>query len=421
MIHVRGSPSPAPLLPRRFGQAGELKNRAMRICLDCTPLLGPSAGVKTYLWYLNRHLRSLPGAQQVLSFPLPLNGRSFLNQGSQLNHEGSVFGPHATTAYSVLARSFSLERSPLPSLLGTWVDVFHASNLARHPPSNTCLTATMFDATCWRMPEMHTSATVRNEMVFAERILQHARGVIAISESTRRDAVEYLGLDPDRVVTIYPGVADAYFESIEPETLSGLRRKYRLPERYILFVGTIEPRKNVDRLLDAYLQLPAPLRDEVPLLLAGMEGWASELTIARLRSLSPQVRYLGYVPELELHALTAGAEVLAYPSLYEGFGLPVAQAMAAGVPVITSPCGALAEVTGGAALLVDPLSPGEIAAALARILTSASLRQELTRRGRNRAQRFRWQVSAPRVLNFFEEVAGKGLPAGMAASLTTSA
>jgi len=140
--------------------------------------------------------------------------------------------------------------------------------------------------------------------------------------------------------------------------------------------------------------------------LAGMEGWAGSQTLARVKTPSRNIRYLGYVSEEDLPALTAGAAVLAYPSLGEGFGLPAAQAMASGVPVVTSGIGALREVAGDAALLVDPLSTGEIEDASQKILTSPSLRDELSARGRARAQRFRWHDCAAKTWDFFEQVHG---------------
>jgi alpha-1,3-rhamnosyl/mannosyltransferase len=171
----------------------------------------------------------------------------------------------------------------------------------------------------------------------------------------------------------------------------------------VLCVGTVEPRKNIDTLLDAWRQLSPELRREFDLVIAGPEGWQSEGTLARIRA---EATWLGYVPESELPGLTAGATVLAYPSLYEGFGFPVAQAMAARVAVLTSNNSCLPEVTAGGALLVDPRSPGEIAGGLTRLLTSESERARLALRGRQRAEQYRWEECAVKTLTFFRRVAG---------------
>jgi alpha-1,3-rhamnosyl/mannosyltransferase len=163
----------------------------------------------------------------------------------------------------------------------------------------------------------------------------------------------------------------------------------------------------LDRLLDAWQTLPASVREQFDLVIAGPEGWQSAGTLARLRVPAQGVRYLAYVPEPDLPGITAGATIFVYPSLYEGFGFPVAQAMAAGVPVITSDLSSLPEVTGGAAALIDPHSPAELRAALDRLLTSPATREQLAIAGRIQAQRFRWDLCASRSLQFFERLMGR--------------
>ena len=184
---------------------------------------------------------------------------------------------------------------------------------------------------------------------------------------------------------------DAYFDASPTRT-----------ERpYVLYVGTIEPRKNLGALLDAWGSLAPELREEYKLMIAGPAGWKSEEILARIQS---EAHYLGYVPEAAMPSLFASATAFIYPSLYEGFGFPVAQAMAAGVPVITSNVSALPEVTGDAAVLVDPLSVSEIATALTRVLESNSLRTDLAARGRRRAERYRWEACAQKSLDFFRSI-----------------
>jgi alpha-1,3-rhamnosyl/mannosyltransferase len=174
-------------------------------------------------------------------------------------------------------------------------------------------------------------------------------------------------------------------------------------------VGTIEPRKNVDLLLDAYSDLASSIAGGFDLVIAGSQGWASEATMGRLKSSPPNVRYLGYVPERDLPALFAGASAFVYPSLYEGFGFPVAQAMAAGVPVITSRVSSLPEVTGGAAVLIDPRSRVELRNAIESLLTSPSQMAALSESGRAQARRFAWPDVAAQSLDFFRSVvAGSG-------------
>jgi glycosyltransferase involved in cell wall biosynthesis len=356
----------------------------MRILIDATPVLLRSVGIKTYLYHWIQHLCQQAGNEQILTFPR-------LDKLAPLNHERSILTPAQT--FPKLARLHLANFSPT---LAAWVtpktDVFHVSNQIRNPPKNTKLTATIYDLTCRLMPELHTAANIRADESLAKNILQKAEALIAISESTRADAIRLLGLDPQRVRVIYPGVPEVYFGA-QP----------RPAERpYVLYVGTIEPRKNIDTLLDAWQGFR--LRNDFDLMIVGSSGWGSEKTMGRLASRPQGVRYLGYVPEDELPGLTAGATAFLYPSLYEGFGFPVAQAMAAGVPVITSNTSCLPEIAGDGALFVDPRSPAEIQAALEKLLTSQSLRDRLRTAGSDRAGRYRWDACARQSLEFFRRL-----------------
>jgi alpha-1,3-rhamnosyl/mannosyltransferase len=178
-----------------------------------------------------------------------------------------------------------------------------------------------------------------------------------------------------------------------------------LSKPYALYVGSIEPRKNLGILLDAWLDLARDIREEFEFVVAGPWGWGDRSVYDRLQSGIPGVRYLGYVPEADLPALTATATIFAYVSLYEGFGLPVGQAMAAGVPVLTSNVSSLPEVVGDACLMADPRSREEIRAALERLLLAPSLRSQLSELGRRRACQFTWAECAQRSWKFFERVA----------------
>jgi glycosyltransferase involved in cell wall biosynthesis len=274
-------------------------------------------------------------------------------------------------------------------------DVFHVSNQIRFPPKDVKLTATIYDMTCRLMPELHTAANIRADESLAKNVLGRADRLIAISENTKADAVRLAGLNAERIDVIYPGVPEVYFGA-----------QARPSERpYVLYVGTIEPRKNVDTLLDAWRGFR--FQGDFDLVIAGASGWAAEKTLARLASRPGGVRYLGYVAEDELPGLMAGASAFIYPSLYEGFGFPVAQAMAAGVPVITSNTSCLPEVAGEGALLVDPRSAEEINAAMEKLVTSPDLRQKLRTAGVARAQsEYRWEICARKSLEFFRRAAG---------------
>jgi alpha-1,3-rhamnosyl/mannosyltransferase len=358
----------------------------MRILIDATPLLLRSAGVKTYTYHWIQHLFEEARNEQILTFPK-------IDRLAALNHERSMVSP-ARTFYQ-LGMLYVANRTPLPLLDWTIprVDVFHASNQVRNPPKKARLTATIYDLTCRLMPELHTAENIRADQSLVENLISRADGLIAISENSRQDALRLLKLAPERVRAIYPGVADVYF---------GARAK-PAERPYVLYVGAIEPRKNVDTLLDAWEG--SNLQRDFDLVIAGASGWASEKTMARLAARPAGLRYAGYVPEDELPGLTAGAAAFVFPSLYEGFGLPVAQAMAAGVPVITSNTSCLPEIAGDGAVLVDPRSASELRSAMGRVLATPSLAERLREAGKARAERYRWKNCAQESLEFFRKLA----------------
>ena len=366
------------------------------VCVDAVPLLVPSAGVKSYLYYWISSLQSVIGNRLTL-FP-------FLSGLEPLNHRKSMCGYVGTQTRLAYLHYLNGRESARPDRLFSGTDIFHATKLL-HPPKKRRITATLHDATCWVLPQVHTAANVSADKRFCAEVLQHADGLIAVSDHTRVDAIRSMRLNPDRIEVIYPGVPDAYFQSTS-ENAAAARRKFGLERDYILFVGTIEPRKNLDLLLDSYAALPASLKEEFELVIAGFPGWANEEQLSRLAANPPGVRYLGYVPEFWMPGLFAGATIFAFPSLYEGFGFPLAQALATGVPTITSHVSALPEVAGDAAEFIDPSSPAELANALFKLLTSPGLRARLANAGRKRAERYRWDRCAIQTIRYFERILG---------------
>jgi glycosyltransferase involved in cell wall biosynthesis len=370
----------------------------MKIVVDATPLLLRSAGVKTYTYNWLRYMRRFSGEDTVLAWP-------YLDVGEKYSHEKSIVGRWGTLARLALLQSANYSALPLLDWLGPRADVFHASNQLRNPPRRCRLTATLYDMTCWLVPETHHPRNVRGSLLFAERVMRRADGLIAISESTRNDAVRILGFPAAKIEVIYPGIEETYFEAT-PDDARRAAAKYGLSKPYVLFVGTVEPRKNIDALLDGWKLLAPALREEFDLVAAGPSGWGDTRTLKRLRAGDAGVKYLGYVPEQDLPGITAGAAVFVYPSLYEGFGLPLGQAMAAGVPAVTSKVSSMPEVVGDAGMLVDPRSPAEIRGALGRLLESRDLREALASRARSRARQYRWEVCARQSLEYFHKLAG---------------
>lgn len=232
---------------------------------------------------------------------------------------------------------------------------------------------------------------------------RRASRIIAISASTKRDIVGLLGVAEDKVDVIPCGVDEDFRTVDRQEQLEELRKKRRLPPRMLLFVGTIEPRKNLTTLLRSYVLLRERIQPP-PLVIAGAKGWQHEAVFSLVQELGLQDELLfpGFIPRDELPLWYNAADLFVYPSLYEGFGLPPLEAMACGTPVVTSNTSSLPEVVGDSGLLVDPTNAEEIALAMERLLRDSTLRDELTSKGLKRARAFTWHRTARETVEVYD-------------------
>jgi alpha-1,3-rhamnosyl/mannosyltransferase len=264
--------------------------------------------------------------------------------------------------------------------------------------------ATVHDLSHLRYPQFHPESRL-SELGRLPDSLRRARRVATVSEFSRRELASFFSLDPADIDVVPPAVSPA-FRPREPAELAEVRSEFGLPPQFLLYAGTIEPRKNLPRLLQAFCSLPLSLQEEFPLVLAGGEGWHPEGFEEAIAALDTRhVIRLGYVPGSRLGELFSAATALAYPSLYEGFGMPVLEAMASGTPVLTANAASMPEVAGGAALLVDPLSPDDIAAGLRRLLEGPALRARMAARGLEVAAGHSWSRSADRLVSALARVA----------------
>lgn len=312
------------------------------------------------------------------------------------------------SALPPLGPNFSLRSLPLPRL---WTHARLGPALIRerpgllfvpahvipllHPPS----VVTIHDLGYLTFPEAHP-ARRRLELDLTTRwSLRAARHVIAISQATKADLVHHYGAEPERISVIHHGLSPAFRPPADHAQVAAVRAHHGLSEPYFLYVGTIQPRKNLAGLIEAFARaLPRLDQGEaLPLLaLAGREGWLSTAIRRRADELGigERVRFLGYLPDQELPALLSAALAFVFPSFYEGFGMPVLEAMACGAPVLTANSTALPEVAGDAALLVAPSDRDAIAAGLIRLANEPALRAELRTRGLARAAQFTWERCA---------------------------
>ena len=270
--------------------------------------------------------------------------------------------------------------------------IYHSPNFFLPPFAGRSVT-TVHDLSHHIHPEFHPHARIDYMRRMLPDSLARASHVITVSESARQDLIKHFGHPPDRVTAIPLGV-DPIFRPHSSAQLAPLMARLGLQTQgYSLYVGTIEPRKNLDRLLDAYESLPSALRKRYPLVMAGSPGWRSEHTHARMAQAASAgwLHYLRYVAQADLPALYAGARLFVYPSLYEGFGLPVLEAMASGVPVVTSSVSSLPEVVGSIALSIAPEDTDALVAALQQGLQDDAWRSAAMAAGPQRAARFTWE------------------------------
>jgi len=292
---------------------------------------------------------------------------------------------------------------PMDYLVGGSLDLVHSPHPLIVPGKKARHIVTIHDLFFLKQPEM-TEAEIRRDYVPLVRDhVRRADGVICVSEYTASEARLLLEVAPERIRVIPNGVDPAYRMPISGEEVDAVLARRRLPRGGILYVGTEEKRKNLVNLAMAYMGLSRRRQRLPPLVLVGPgSGWAQGGSIV-----GPQILSTGYLETREIRALMAASSLLVLPSLEEGFGLPVAEAMASGLPVVCSRGSALEEIAGRAATLVDPLNTKSIADGIERVLDDPALAEEQRRKGIEESRKFDWEVTAERTLEFYREVMGR--------------
>lgn len=303
----------------------------------------------------------------------------------------------------LLNAGFACLGRPLIEDLAGGADLVYLPNL-NFVATKKPLIVTVHDLSFARFPEFFSAKQrLWHAAVGPRRLLRRAAAVVAVSEHTKRDIVETYGLSTEKISVISPGVG-AEYRPADAASIAAVREKYGLKNGYFLYLATLEPRKNVIGLIAAF----ETLEGETELVLAGGKGWLYK-DIFRRAAASPareRIRFLDYVGEADKPALYSAATALAYPSFYEGFGLPPLEAMACGTPVVASHATSLGEVVGDAGILVDPHDITALADGLREVRDDGALRAELSRRGMERAKMFTWEKSAEKLDELFRKHCG---------------
>jgi glycosyltransferase involved in cell wall biosynthesis len=274
--------------------------------------------------------------------------------------------------------------------------------------SRTRYVVTLHDLVSFIYPETFTLKMRVWQRIFVSNAVRVADRILADSGATKEDILKFYNIDPKLIDIVHLPVGEQFSRITDCAALEKIRKKHDLPGKFVLYVGTLEPRKNVGRLAQAYAKLPDHLRNEYALVLAGAPGWFSEDIIREIDSLNlpERIRRIGYVDQRDLPAMYTLASAFAYLSVYEGFGAPPIEAMACGTPVLCSDSSSLPEAVGDAGVRVDPYDVEAIASQLERLLTDESVRKDLIARGLKRAEQFNALDKAREVLKIFEEVVG---------------
>ena len=372
----------------------------MTIAINTLPLLDNQAGAERYTRNIINYLVRLNGDHQYHLILSRIN--QSLYRPNQGNFQQTVVD--VNTRHKLL-RILS-EQIYLPRLLKR-----QGVNLLFSPCNigprflSVPLVITLFDLHWLRFPELFSPlrlAYLRRALTWSAR---KAEAVLTISENSKKDLINLLSVPEEKITVTYVGLDPLFREIPEKSELQELRRRYGLKDRFILSVGQLHKRKNIPGLLQAYQRLAAHSPLNVQLVLAGGEGdGAAEVREAVRQIGRDRVVFTGCLPDEDLLRFYHAAECLVYPSFYEGFGLPVLEAMACGCPVITSNSSSLPEVAGGAALLIDPHRIETITEALVSLLANPVLSQSLIQKGLEQARKFTWEAAARRTLEVFEKV-----------------
>jgi len=381
----------------------------MRVAFNATPLLSPMTGIGNYIVELGAALARLP----------EIDAYSFYR--FRWRHEPPT-RPQSDAAE--LRRTFVQRVKPLVPFRGVRhhaarflgfsrglsehrIDLYHEQNYV--PISyDVPVVITIHDLSWIRYPDSHPADRVHWLDSGLPKALDHARAILVDSEFIRREVLTTFGLDTERVHVAYLGVPRGFRPMNAPETSASLAGLGLEHGGYVLTVGTIEPRKNLVHMLEAYDLLPAAVRARFPLVIAGAKGWHSSGMVTRLLKQSdPQIRFLGHVTSSQLAHLYAGAALFAYPSIYEGFGLPPLEAMASGAPVIVSDRASLPEIVGNAGEMMNPDDPFDTAVRIQELLEDAPKREAMAQRGLAQADRFTWAKCAEATASVYRAALGK--------------
>ncbi|MBN2224704.1 MAG: glycosyltransferase family 4 protein [Deltaproteobacteria bacterium] len=376
----------------------------MRILINTSPLVTPLTGIGHYVANLIHSMVSLEPSHEYFFF-----NRNYVSSELKSSQTGTGIPAKPPFYSGILPQkiTYGLRRLFLSALfLKSKYNVYHETNYfpPREIPFPTI--STIYDLSVQIYPQYHPIDRVRMFEKHFLKYLSSYRYIIAISNNTKNDLVRVSGYPEERIGVVYPGY-HGRFRVVSQASVKKYIEEKKLPSKYILFLGTLDPRKNIRLLLDAYTLLNSSLREKYHIVLAGWKGWDYEGVFRRIDDLGirSSTIYLGYVRDDEVPLLYNGASLFVYPSFYEGFGLPLLEAMACGCPVITTNASSLPEVVGDGGVMVDPYDEYGMRDKMEMILTDDKTRTGLREYGLKRVGMFSWETCAQHTLDVYKKAA----------------
>lgn len=383
-----------------------MKTKPLKILVEGSPLYQSRSGVGQYTYNILQSLFNIDKKNNYFVYGFLFIGKKlnapFPSLPKNVKYRMVRYFP--SKLHNVLSRKVMVPPADILTL--TKPDVALFTNFVRPPmPLGAKSITIVYDLSYIKKAE-HSNKK-NNQLLMKEmaKTVNNSSHIITISENSKKEIIDYYKLDPKKITIVNPAIDHQVFKPQPAKKVEVVKSKFKINGKYILYTGTLEPRKNILGILNAYSCLPKKIKGEYTLVLAGGKGWRDESIYKRLEELREEkIIVTGYVADDDLPPLYTGASVFVYPSLYEGFGMPPLEAMACGVPVITSNNSSLPEVVGKAGIMIEAEDTKALSTNIAKVLTNNSQAKQMSVNGLEQAKKFDWSVGAKNLLKVIQDV-----------------
>lgn len=375
----------------------------MKVSIELEPCLKNKSGIGVYTYELTKRLQSskeIMFTGDIFNF---LNRNSIPTDIEKLHIKKSICKLFPYAIYRRIWRYLPIKYN---FLFEENADIYHFFNFIVPPKISGKVITTIHDLTYILYPETISGNSRRRLEKDMRHTIRQSDFIITVSKNSKREIIKYLNIDERKIAVVYNGVDEVYKKVLSSEEISAAKKKYNIPGKYLLYLGTLEPRKNIETIIKAYNCFKKSHKEEIKLVLAGKKGWLYESIFKLVKDfgIENEVIFTDYIDDADKAPLYQGAEIFLFPSLYEGFGIPVIEAMASRIPVITSNSSSLPEVAGNAAIMTDPLDYEKISDSIELILNEEGLREKMINEGIKQADKFNWDSSAEKLKNIYYDL-----------------